>query len=175
MRMLSRTTAAVGAAGLVAAGLASAAPANATSANSARSDDIFQIKVNEIQTSYDDDFTGMPDVGDSFEWTANLRQDGKRVGKDAGTCEFKRFIGDDDDPDEAVLRCVVRYHFFNTGKIRAAGKVRVDWDDLKDSDFVATLPVRSGTGKFDDAGGTVRNRQINEDKAKLRFRLTNVV
>jgi len=167
MRMVTRTTAVFGAAGLVAAGLAAAAPANAAG-------DIFQIKVTEVQTSYDDDFSGMPDVGDSFEWTANLRQDGDRVGKDAGNCEFKDFIGDDNDPDEVVLRCVVRYHFFDRGTIKARGTVRIDWDRFTDSNFSATLPVRSGSGTYDDAGGTVRNRQVSDTKARLTFRLTGV-
>lgn len=167
MKMLTRTTALVGAAGLVATGLVvTASPANANH--------LFVIRVTEVQTDYDDDFTGMPEEGDSFSWTANLRQDGQRVGKDVGTCEFRNFIGDDDDPDEVVLRCVVRYQFFKTGTIRAAGKVRVDWDDLVDSDFTARLPVRSGTGDFDDAGGTVTNRQISEERARLIFRLTGV-
>ncbi len=167
MKNLTRPTAVLGAAGMVAAGLvATAAPASANHT--------FVIKVTEVQTDYDDDFSGMPEEGDSFEWTSNLRQDGKRVGKDVGSCEFKRLIGDDNDPDEAVLRCVVRYQFFNTGTIRAAGKVRLDWDDIEDSDFTAKLPVRSGTGDFDDAEGTVENRQINDEKARLTFRLTGV-
>jgi hypothetical protein len=176
MRTLSRTTAAVGAVGLLAAGLASAAPANAKT-EAANAGNIFQIKVTEVQTSYDDDFSGMPDVGDSFEWTSNLRQDGDRVGKDAGSCEFKRFIGGTSrNPDEVVLRCEIRYQFFDTGTLKARGQVRVDWDDLQDSDFVATLPIREGvgTGKFDDAGGTVRNRQVSDTKARLTFRLTHV-
>lgn len=167
MKMLTRTSALVGATALVATGLVTtAAPANA--------DHLFVIRVTEVQTDYDDDFTGMPEVGDSFEWTANLRQDGTRVGKDVGRCVFRDLVGDDDDPDAAVLRCVVRYHFFNTGTIRAAGKVRIDWDDLVDSDFVAKLPVRSGTGDFDDAEGTVTNRQITEERARVIFRLTGV-
>lgn len=167
MKMLSRTTAVVGAAGMVATGLVvTAAPASANHN--------YVIRVTEVQTSYDDDFSGMPEVGDSFEWTANLRQDGKRVGKDVGTCEFKRFIGDDDDPDQAVVRCVVRYQFFNTGTIRAAGKVKLDWDDIQDSDFTAKLPVRSGTGDFRNAEGTVTNRQLTEEKARVIFRLTGV-
>ena len=178
MRNLFRTTAAAGAVGLVVAGLASAAPANATPTSTAKAaGSIFQIKVTEVQTDYDDDFSGMPDVGDSFEWTANLRQDGDRVGKDHGECEFKRFIGgDDDDPDEVVLRCEIRYQFFDTGTVKARGQVRMDWDDFQDSDFDVKLPIREGvgTGKFDDAGGTVRNRQVNESKAKLTFRLTHV-
>jgi hypothetical protein len=180
MRMLSRTTAAVGAVGLVAAGLASAVPANAARANATQANatgDIFKFQVTEVQTSYDDDFAGMPDVGDSFEWTSNLRQDGDRVGKDAGSCEFKRFIGGtDNDPDEVVLRCEIRYQFFKTGTLKARGQIRVDWDDFTDSDFDVKLPIREGvgTGKFDNAGGTVRNRQVSESKAKLTFRLTHV-
>lgn len=167
MKTLSRTTAVLGAAGMVATGLVvTAAPANA--------DHVFVIRVNEVQTDFDDDFSGMPEEGDSFSWTANLRQDGDRVGKDRGTCTFKRLIGDDDDPDEAVLRCVVRYQFFDTGTIRAAGKVRLDWDDIEDSDFTAKLPVRSGTGDFDDAKGTVTNRQVSDERARLTFRLTGV-
>ena len=167
MKMLTRTSALVGATALVATGLvATAAPASA--------DHLFVIRVTEVQTDYEDDFTGMPEEGDRFAWTSNLRQDGKRVGTDRGVCEFRNFIGDDDDPDAAVLRCVVRYHFFKTGTIRAAGKVRIDWDDLVNSDFVAKLPVRSGTGDFDDAGGTVTNRQIYDERARVIFRLTGV-
>lgn len=167
MKMLTRTSALVGATGLIATGLvATAAPASA--------DHLFLIRVMEVQTDYDDDFSGMPEEGDSFSWTANLRQDGKRVGKDVGSCEFLRLIGDDDDPDEAVLRCVVRYQFFNTGVIRAAGKVRLDWDDIEDSSFTARLPVRSGTGEFEDAEGTVTNRQVSDERARLTFRLTDV-
>lgn len=167
MKMLTRTTALVGAAGLVATGLVvTASPASANH--------VFVIRVTEIQTDYDDDFAGMPEEGDSFEWTSNLRQDGERVGKDVGRCEFRNIIGDDEDPDEAVLRCVVRYHFFDTGTIRAAGKIRVDWDDLEDADFTVRLPVRSGTGDFDDAAGSVTHRQVSGHKARLTFRLTGV-
>ena len=167
MKMLTRTSALVGAAGLVATGLvATAAPASATHT--------FVMRVTEVQTSFDDDFAGMPEEGDTFEWTSNLRQNGERVGRDVGACEFRRLIGDDDNPSAAVLRCVVRYRFFDTGTIRAAGKVRVDWDDIEDSDFVVRLPVRGGSGEFDDAEGTVTNRQISDEKARLIFRLTGV-
>lgn len=167
MTMLTRTTALLGAAGLAATGLVvTASPASA--------DHLFVIRVTEAQTDYDDDFTGMPEEGDSFEWTSNLRQNGERVGKDVGRCEFRNLIGDDDDPEEAVLRCVVRYQFFNTGTIRVAGKIRVDWDDLTDADFTARLPVRSGTGEFDDADGHVTHRQVDGDRARLIFRLTGV-
>lgn len=170
MRTMYRTTAALGSVGLIAAGLAAATPANAAPAKSS----IFQIKVTEVQTDYDDDFSGVPEKGDSFEWTANLRQDGNRVGKDRGECEFTRIIGDDDDPEDVVMRCTVRYQFFTKGTIRVSGKVRVDYDDLRDSDFTVKLPVRAGTGEYEDAGGTVTNRQRSETKAQLEFRLTNV-
>jgi hypothetical protein len=167
MKMFVRTSALVGAAGLVATGLVvTAAPASANH--------VFVIRVNEVQTDFDDDFSGMPERGDSFEWESNLRQHGKRVGTDTGKCTFLRIIGDDDDPDEAVLRCSARYRFFDRGVVRASGKVRIDWDDLERSRFVAHLPVRSGTGDFDDAGGTVRNQQINDERARLTFRLTGV-
>lgn len=168
MKNLTRSTAVLGAAGLIAAGLATAPAANAAG-------NIFQIKVTEVQTDYEDDFSGTPEAGDSFEWTSNLRQNGDRVGKDRGECKFVRIVeDDDDDPIEAVLRCTVRYQFFDTGTIRASGKVRIDWDDLEDQDFDVKLPVRDGTGDFDDAGGTVRNQQINDSKARLTFRLTGV-
>jgi hypothetical protein len=165
MKMLFRTTAVMGAAGLVAAGLAAATPANAVD------EDIFQIKVTEVTTDFDSDFDE-PDeaeVGDDFSFTSNLRQDGDRVGKDAGECEVK-----DIDGDDLIIRCVIRYHFFDRGTIRAAGKFRVDVDDVEDWDFSFKLPVRSGTGDYDDAGGSVTNRQVSEEKARLTFRLTNV-
>lgn len=165
MKMLSRTTAVIGAAGLVAAGLATAAPAGATHG------DIFLIKANEVTTDFEADFDEFDEaeVGDDISFKSNLRQDGKRVGKDAGECEVKDIEGDD-----LIIRCVVRYHFFDTGSIRAAGKFRVDVDDLEDWDFRFKLPVRSGSGDFDDAGGSVTNRQVSEEKARLTFRLTNV-
>ncbi len=167
MKNSTRISALVGAAGMVATGLVvTASPASA--------DHVFTMRVIEVQTSYDDDFSGMPEVGDSFEWRANLRQDGKRVGTDRGECEFRRLIGDDDDPRAAVLRCNVRYRFFDTGTLRASGTVRIDWDDLEDSDFTARLPIRSGTGDFDDADGYVRNTQVNDERARLYFRLTGV-
>jgi hypothetical protein len=168
MKMLSRTTAVMGAAGLVAAGLAAATPA------SANHNDVFQIKVTEVQTDYDDDYSGVPEEGDTFQFTSNLRQDGDRVGKDRGECEFTRIIGDDDDPTAVVVRCVIRFQFFERGTMRAAGKVRIDYDDLQDSDFDVKLPIRSGTGDYDDAEGTVRNEQLSDTKSRLTFRLTGV-
>jgi hypothetical protein len=170
MHMISRTTAAVGAAGLIAAGLASAAPASAASG------DIFQIKVNEIQTDFTQSWSrhDLPEAGDSFSFTSNLRQNGHRVGKDAGECTFKKIYGESDDPDSAKIRCDVTFHFFHRGTIRAVGTRTVDWDDLVDSTIDKKFPVVDGTNRYDDAGGTVRINQVNDEKAQLTFRLTGV-
>ncbi|WP_019873936.1 hypothetical protein [Sporichthya polymorpha] len=167
MSTLTRIGALGGASALVATGLV-------VLASPAEANHVFVIRVDERQTDYDDDFSGMPEKGDRFAWKANLRQNGKRVGTDRGECEFVRFIGNRRDPSAAVLECKVKYRFFDTGSVTARGKVRIDWDDLVDSDFTARLPVRDGTGKFEDAGGYVRNTQIDENDAKLYFRLTRV-
>ena len=176
MRMLSRTLAAVGAAGLAVAGLATVTPANAadTARTAPAADTIFQIKVTEVLTSYDDDYSGTPEVGASYEWTSNLRQDGRRVGKDSGTCTFKKIIGDADSPDSVKLRCDVTYRFFNRGTVRSLGTRTVDYDDFVDDSVDVKYPVVDGTKRYRDAGGTVRTNQVNDHKAQLTFRLTGV-
>ena len=167
MKKLTRTTAALGAAGLVAAALAAAPPANAVSS-------IFQIKVTEVTTSQHDTIGNVPQVGDTFSFTSNLRQDGNRVGKDAGVCTFKRIFGDRNNPTSADMRCVVRFQFFNTGTMRAAGTFRVTMRDLQNNNLDVKIPIRNGSGKFANAGGTVRNEQVNATKSRLTFRLTGV-
>jgi hypothetical protein len=169
MHKVTRTTAAFGAAGLIAAGLAAAAPANAADA-------IFLIKVTEIQTDYTQSWNAhdLPEAGDYFVFQSNLRQDGHRVGKDAGKCRFKQIYGDSNDPTSAKIRCDVTFHFFNRGTIHAVGTKTVDWDDLVDSSIDLKLPVVNGTNTYDDAGGTVRVNQVNEKKSRLTFRLTGV-
>ncbi|MBA3743986.1 hypothetical protein [Sporichthya sp.] len=164
MKNLTRSTAVLGAAGMVAAGLvATAAPASANHT--------FVIKVTEVQTDYDDDFTGDPEVGDSFSFTSNLRQDGKRVGKDTGRCVFKKFYGPENYPTGARVRCVVTVHFFTKGTIRVAGTTRFDFDDDHAS---FTIPVTGGTGDYRGVGGTVRVNEVSDTKSRLTFRLTGV-
>jgi hypothetical protein len=169
MHKVTRTTAAFGAAGLIAAGLAAAAPADAA-------ETVFVIKVTEIQTDYTQtwDDNDLPEAGDYFVFQSNLRQDGHRVGKDAGKCRFKRIYGDAAHPTSAKLRCDVTFHFFNRGTIHAIGTRTVDWDDLVDSAVDIKLPVVNGTNTYADAGGTVRVKQVSEKKSRLTFRLTGV-
>ena len=166
MRNLSRTTAAVGAVGLVAAGLvATAAPASASH--------VFVIKVTEVNTDFDSSFDEdeAPEVGDTFSFESNLRQDGKRVGTDDGDCKVRRILGDEDDPDGMVVRCVVWLRFFNTGSIKVVGKVNVDFSE---DNATFSLPVRDGTGKFRDAEGTLTVKDVSENKSRLTLRLTGV-
>lgn len=166
MRALPRTTAAFGAAGLVAAGLvATASPAAANHT--------YVIKVTEIETDFDSSFDEdeVPEVGDTFSFESNLRQNGKRVGTDAGDCKIRRILGDEDDPDGMVVRCVVWLRFFDTGSVKVVGKVNVDFSE----DFPTfSLPVRDGTGKFRDAEGTLTVKQVGDTKSRLTLRMTGV-
>jgi hypothetical protein len=163
MKKLTRTTAALGAAGLVAAALAAATPANAAGS-------IFEIKVTEVTTSQHDNFTGDPGVGDSFSFTSNLRQDGQRVGTDAGTCTFKQIFGSTSNPTGARVRCVVNLHFFNKGTIRVAGRTHIDFAKAH-QDF--TIPVTGGSGNYRGVGGTVHVHEVTDTKSRLTIDLTN--
>lgn len=163
MKMLSRTTATLGVAGLVTAGLAAATPANAAGS-------IFQIKVTEVETSSSDTMHGAPEVGDTFFFTSNLRQDGERVGKDAGKCTIKRLFGPSNHPTSGDVRCVATLHFFTKGTIRVAGTNRVHFNDDPE-DF--TVRVKDGSGAYEGVGGTMRVHQVSDTKSRLTINLTN--
>lgn len=127
-------------------------------------------KVTEIETSSSDDIgNGPPAVGDSFAFTSKLKQRGVRVGGDKGTCKVTKINGPAKNPTGGTFRCRVIVTFSNKGTLTILGKTVVQFND---EPSVFTVPIVSGTGKFDGATGKVRVREVSDGVSKLTLTVT---
>ncbi len=127
------------------------------------------IKVTEITTGFKDTIgEDLPVAGDSYSFTSKLLQSGDKVGTDKGTCVLKKILGPADSPTGAKTRCKVTLKFAKKGTIKAAGTFKQTFGEP----VRITLPITGGTGRYADASGTLKVRQINDVKSKLTLTVT---
>lgn len=111
---------------------------------------------------FPDDQDFVPNLGDAFTFTSELRQDGREVGSNSGTCTIL-------DLETNLHRCVVEFTFAN-GTFVADGRIAFPDEDELPEPF--TVAIVSGTGDFAGARGTLTVAE-HEESTDLTAVLTS--
>lgn len=153
-----------------ATGLALAAGGIAVGATSASSDrsssDVLRLVGKEVSSHFIDLADADFSEGDQFVFTNDLLRGGTKVGEDGGWCIVTRLTKEGANTWEC--------HGVNSlpgGLITVQGIVTYGPDEeIKAEPY--QFAITGGTGRYRDAGGTVRIEEVSPEKLRLTFRIS---
>lgn len=103
-------------------------------------------------------------LGDRFVFTDDAFRKGRRVGSAHGECTVTRI--DDEDVSSQCLVTVV----LQKGQLTSQGVVTFS-ESEETPEF--TIAITGGTGRYKDAGGEARVREISDTKSRVRITLVD--
>lgn len=121
------------------------------------------LEFTEVQTQHAESTAGPtgPAVGDSFVFSADLTQRGKKVGTDSVQCTTTHVYGGA-TPNAIDVHCVAGF-ILKKGTLSAQGPVRVSFADEKPF----KIAIVGGTGDYKHASGTLRVEPLTDTKSRL--------
>lgn len=154
-----------------ATGLVLAAGGIAVGATSASSDqsagDVLRLVGTEVSSQFLDLGEADFSEGDQFVFTNDLLRGDTKVGEDGGWCIVTRLTQEGANSWEC--------HGVNSlpgGLITVQGSVTyAPGEELKAEPY--QFAITGGTGRYRDAGGTVRIEEVSPEKLRLTFRISD--
>jgi hypothetical protein len=144
------------------AGVSVFSSANAGSGGSSKDGDTVRLLTKTVDEADIDVGAAGESLGDYFVFTEDLFMKGKRVGSDHVSCMATRI-----DKSEFTVQCVATLVLDGKGQITVQGAVTFS----EESGSTFTLAITGGTGRFRDASGQVKVRDISDEKSVLTVQL----
>lgn len=123
------------------------------------------LEFTEVQTQHAESTPGPagPAVGDSFVFSADLTQRGKKVGTDSVQCTTTHVYGGA-TPNAIDVHCVAGF-ILKKGTLAAQGPVHVEFADEKPF----KIAIVGGTGDYKHASGTLRVEPVTDTRSRLKL------